>query len=85
MKLPESIDEVVMCLMDGVDEPLSVGPVRMAQAHRLIRAGVDPEMVNAAVNRINASVWVGKPPAEVTDEEVAKLLADRPWEENHDE
>ncbi len=50
----------------------------------LLRRGVPPGLVRAAEQRINASSWLRKPVDEVTAEDVAGLLRDRPWEAKGD-
>jgi len=60
---------------------VNMTPTRYGHAVELLRAGkYTPGVVVHATNIINASAWLKKPVARVTDEEVSRLLRDKPWE-----
>jgi len=76
-----SVAEVVAYLLNDGDGATEMNERRYHRARELLDSGERMETVEAAVNRINAAVWLLKHPNNITDEEVYDLLQTRPWEE----
>ena len=78
--VPKTVDEAIGLLVanTAAGRPRRswevMTPSRYVHATELLQAGAAVEVVVGAISRINASHWLRKPVAEVTDEDERRAL-----------
>lgn len=80
--LQEVLDELLGVTRRGKPRRVwdNMTPQRYGHLIELLDKGVAPALCFEAAQRINTSAWLKKPVAEVTEEDVKKLLAEKPWD-----